>query len=153
MSAAIFNQPGYPYLQRFVQRVLAEHGEEIEFIVLFGSRVKDTWRRDSDFDVLIGLRVDDGKRFPERLAEFDGLVERQVEPFVYSRSEIQSMFEQRHTLLLEALADGWVLFDRGEWALRRAELETWRRENKAIRRERGWWLDPTLKPASPQSDL
>jgi len=127
-------------------------GEGLEFLVLFGSRVKDTWRRDSDFDVLIGLRVDDGKRFHQRLEEFDLFVERQVEPFVYSRNEIQSMFQQRHTLLLEALSDGWVLFDRGGWAILRAELEIWQQENKAIRRERGWWLDASLKPTSPKGE-
>jgi predicted nucleotidyltransferase len=152
LSVAISDQPGYPYLHRFVQRALEARGEELEFVVLFGSRVKDTWRRDSDFDVLIGLREDDGKRFHERLADFEGFMERQIEPFIYSRSEIQNLFEQRHTLLLEALADGWVLFDRGGWAVLRAELEAWQRDNKALRRPHGWWLDPSLKPDSGGSE-
>lgn len=112
MSVAISEQPGYPYLHRFVQR------------------------------------GDDGKRFHERLADFEDFIERQVEPFIYSRSEIQALFEQRHTLLLEALADGWALFDQGGWAALRAELEAWQRDRKAIRGSRGWWLDPTLKPAT-----
>lgn len=145
---AISDQPGYPYLHRFVQRVLEARGEDLEFLVLFGSRVKDTWRRDSDFDVLIGLRGDDGKRFPDRLADFEDFIERQIEPFIYSRSEIQRLFGQRHTLLLEALADGWVLFDRGGWAALRAELEAWQRDRKAIRGPRGWWLDASLKPVT-----
>jgi len=39
-----------------------------------------------------------------------------IEAFVYSKSEIQLMFETFYLTLLEALNDGIVIYDRGGWS-------------------------------------
>ena len=50
--------------------------------------------------------------------------------FQVSRSEWQQVFRTYHPLLLEALADGVVLWDRGEFAAMRAQFQHWQREGQ-----------------------
>ncbi len=124
MLEQLSDRPNIDCLQNFVNRALAENGDEIEFIVLFGSMAKGNWSHGSDYekiasplrDVLIGLRIDDNKRFIDRLYDYSLLSRGPIEAFVYSQSEIQLMFGQFHLTLLEALDHGIVLFDRGRWA-------------------------------------
>jgi len=112
------------HLQMFVQRLMEERGDEIEFIVLFGSRAKGEWSKGSDYDVMVGLRRDDGKRLIDRIYEFSLLSSGEVEPFPYSHSEWRRMFEEFHVLLLEALEYGIVSFDRGAFGeMKRIFLE------------------------------
>lgn len=104
-------------LQKFFKRVMEARGDELEFVVLFGSRAKGEWSKGSDYDVLIGLRADDGKPLTDRIYEFSllgGIGE--VEPFPYSSQEWRRMFKEFHTLLLEALNHGLIIFDRGVFA-------------------------------------
>lgn len=138
MCVPISEQPGYSYLAQFVERVLREKGEEIEFIVLYGSRAKGNWKPHSDFDLLIGLRIDDGKDFLSRLEDYWRLREKLVEPFVYSRSELAQMFAQFHGTLLEALDHGVVLFDRGQWACFQRQFQQWKEQGTVERVAVGW---------------
>lgn len=116
MLEQLSDRPNIECLRDFVNRVLVEKGDEIEFIVLYGSMAKGNWSLDSDYDVLIGLRIDDNKRFIDRLYDYSLMSRGPIEAFVYSKSEIQLMFETFHLTLLEALNDGIVIYDRGEWA-------------------------------------
>jgi len=125
-------------LQKFFQRVMEERGDEIEFIVLFGSRAKDEWSKGSDYDVLIGLRTDDGKCLIDRIYEFSLLSSGEVEPFPYSRSEWKRMFDGLHVLLLEALEDGIILFDRGAFAEMKEVFLKWRGAGVVIPTGSGW---------------
>jgi len=56
-------------LERFLEELLERRGEEVEFVVLFGSMARGDWSAGSDYDLLIGLRGDDGRRFIDRLGE------------------------------------------------------------------------------------
>lgn len=47
-----------PIIKRFLS-LLSPLREEIKFIYLFGSRTRDDWRPDSDYDILIVLRRKD----------------------------------------------------------------------------------------------
>lgn len=132
-----WDQPEADHLRRYVDRVLQERGEEVEFVVLFGSRARGDWTRGSDFDVLVGLRQDDGKRWVDRLVEWEA-TEGNVEVFPYARGEWQRMFEDRHLLLLDALEHGVVLWDRGSFKRMRATFRRWREEGLVVPWRSGW---------------
>src|SRR5438105_4695193 len=74
---------------------------------------RGNWSRDSDYDVLVGLRRADEKWLIERIGEFEALVEGNIQVFPYDRPAWERMFESFYPLLLEALEHGMILFDRG----------------------------------------
>ncbi len=47
------NRPHVEKLWEFVDRVLKQKGDEIEFSVLYGSMAKGNWSVGSDYDMLI----------------------------------------------------------------------------------------------------
>lgn len=132
------NRPRFEAFRRTIERIVAERGEEIAFLVLFGSMAKGTWLPYSDYDLLIGLKKDDGKRFIDRIGEFQRLLHTDADVFPYSRSEWQTMFHGFHLLMLEALDSGIALVDDGSFAQMRAQFEEWLREGVVQRRGRGW---------------
>jgi predicted nucleotidyltransferase len=132
------DRPRVSELRSYVERVLAAKGEEIEFMVLYGSMARGNWDRHSDFDLLIGLRGEDDKRFIDRLREFDEFDPGPVESFVYSRSEWEQMWRQLHLTLLECADYGIPLFDRGGWAKIQAEFAGYVRD-QVVEKLRGGW--------------
>lgn len=125
-------------LPEFLQRVMEERGDEIEFVVLFGSRAKGEWSKGSDYDVLIGLQTDDEKRLSDRIYEFSLLSEGEVEPFPYSYSEWRRMFKEFHVLLLEALNHGLIMYDRGAFTEMRKVFSKWREVGIVVPTGSGW---------------
>jgi predicted nucleotidyltransferase len=125
--------------------LLAPRRAELEFIVLFGSMARGDWSRGSDYDVLIGLCGDDGKRLLDRMAEFapssSGVA---IDVFPYSRSEWQRMFREYHPLLLEALEHGVVLWDRGAFAEMHATFRQWRQCGQVQPWRSGWKISAPL---------
>ena len=113
MPKTLSDLPRYEELERFLNKLLKEKGDEIEFVVLFGSMARGDWSQYSDYDLLIGLRREDGRRLIDRISEFDAFVEGEIDVFPYSRSEWRWMFKEYHPLLLEALEYGLILWDRG----------------------------------------
>ncbi len=135
--ARLSNRPRYEAFRQTVERIFAERGDQIPFMVLFGSMAKGNWLPYSDYDLLIGLNIDDGKRFIDRIGEFQQFVKTEADVFAYSRSEWQMMFEEYHPLMLEALDKGLVLVDDGSFACMRQQFEQWMRTGIVQRRERG----------------
>jgi predicted nucleotidyltransferase len=135
---ALSDRPEVEKLERFLERLLEQRGEELEFVILFGSMARGDWSRGSDYDILIGLRGDDGKRLIDRMAEFSPLVEGNIEVFPYSRSEWRRMVEGFHPLLLEALEYGVVLWDRGAFAEMRGVFRQWRESGLVTPWGLGW---------------
>jgi hypothetical protein len=125
-----------------VDAALAQRGEEIEFIVLYGSMARGDWSIGSDFDLLIGLRIDDGKRFLDRVYEYEQIAPGPIEPFVYSRSEWEGMWDRLHLTLLEAADYGIPLFDRGAWAGIRDQFARYLAAGVIERRPGGWQRYP-----------
>ena len=123
---ALSDRPEAEKFAAFLSALLAQRSAELEFIVLFGSMARGDWSRGSDYDVLIGLCGDDGKRLLDRMAEFAPLGGIAIDVFPYSRSEWQRMFQIYHPLLLEALEHGVVLWDRGAFAEMHATFRQWR---------------------------
>lgn len=130
--------PDMDALNRFVDQLLAERGADLEFIVLFGSRARGDWSPGSDYDLLIGLCVEDERRLLDRMAAFSPRQLFDVEAFPYSRSEWRQMFEQYHPLLLEAMEDGVILWDRGSFAAMREQFHDYKREGPVEPWRNGW---------------
>lgn len=140
MLKALSDRPEDEKLKRVLQRLLLR-SEELEFIVLFGSMARGDWSQGSDYDLLLGLRGEDGQRWIDRLAEFSREVEGNVEVFPYSRPEWQRMFEEFHLLLLEALEHGVVLWDRGGFAEMRTAFRQWRASGRVVPWRSGWKIN------------
>jgi predicted nucleotidyltransferase len=138
LPETLLAHPEAENLKKFVERVLSERGDEIAFIVVFGSAAKGNWTVRSDLDVFIGLSVDDGLRLIDRIGQFADLAEGNLEVFPYARSEWKRMFDSLHPLLLEVLEDGIVLFDKGDFAAMREIFRKWRSDGLVIRNQFGW---------------
>ncbi len=146
LLAHLSDRPEVDKLARFLHALLEQRGDELAFVVLFGSMARGDWSLGSDYDVLIGLRTDDGKRFIDRMGEFAALAEGDIEVFPYSHAEWQHMWRIRHPLLLEALEDGLVLWDTGAFAAMREKFRRLRASGASQHWRTGWKLDDTAEP-------
>lgn len=115
-----------------------QRGDDPAFVVLFGSRARGDWGPGSDYDLLVGLAGEDPRRMIDRMADFEPAGPLPLEVFPYARPEWEAMFRSDHPLLLEALAEGVVLFDRGDFARMRSEFRRACREGRLQRLPRGW---------------
>ena len=138
MLQALSDRPEAEKFAAFLDALLAQRSAELEFIVLFGSMARGDWSRGSDYDVLIGLCGEDGKRLLDRMAEFVPSSGVAIDVFPYSRSEWQRMFQAYHPLLLEALEHGVLLWDRGAFAEMRATFRQWRQRGQVQPWRSGW---------------
>ncbi len=139
LPAALSEHPEKAAVEKFLQRLFAEHGDQIAFVVLFGSVAKGTWTVRSDVDVFVGLSVDDGKRLIDRMAEFTAW-EGNIEVFPYARSEWECMVAQKHPLLLAVLEDGIPIFDNGAFASLRELYREWRAQGLVTPTPWGWQI-------------
>lgn len=114
------------------------HGVEIEFIVLFGSRARGDALEESDYDLLIGLRSDDALRLTDRIGVYQDLVSGKVQVLPYPVSELRQMLDDRNGLVLNALADGIPLYDRGAWEKLREEFRSHLQRGTLVRFPGGW---------------
>jgi predicted nucleotidyltransferase len=80
----------------YLDELLTQHRDELAFVALFGSMAQGNWSYGGDYDVLIGLHDDNGKRLLDRVAEFTPSVALNVDVFPYSRSKWQRMFHDFH---------------------------------------------------------
>ena len=142
MLRELSDRPDIERLERFLPRVLDERREELEFVVLFGSMARGNWSRGSDYDVLIGLREDDGKRFIDRIGEFEALADGNIDVLPYSRSEWERMAESRALILLEALEHGITLWDRGGFARLKQRFREWHAAGLVTPSGNGWRITP-----------
>ncbi|GBD08187.1 hypothetical protein HRbin22_00420 [Candidatus Thermoflexus japonica] len=107
----MWNLPsGLPDQERFertVQRLLQERGEEIEFLVLFGSIARGdcSWR--SDDDLLLGLREADGLRLIDRILHFTPLTPGgRVSPQRYTGERFSAIRAHRATCAIASSREG-----------------------------------------------
>lgn len=143
---ALSDRPEIDTLRRFLKNVLNQRRGELEFVVLFGSMARGDWSRGSDYDVFIGLRIDDQKRLLDRMGDYDALIDGNIEVFPYGQSEWKRMFEDRSAFFLEALHHGVVLFDRGAFADMRALFQRWVEADLVKRSSHGWQIRWDVSP-------
>lgn len=138
MLKALSDDPEREQLERVLGHLSKQRGSDIEFVVLFGSRARGDWSLGSDFDLLLGLKGNDGQRLVDRIGEFSPPIPANVDLFPYSRAEWQRMFADRHPLLLEALEHGVVLRDDGAFAAMQKTFREWRRTGHVMPWRMGW---------------
>lgn len=138
LPEALSAHPEFENLVAFMERLMCERNEEIAFVVVFGSAAKGNWTVRSDIDVFVGLNHDDGLRLIDRIGQFAELAQGNLEIFPYARSQWQRMFETFNPLLLDALEDGIVLLDNGEFAAMREIFHRWRSQGLILRTNAGW---------------
>ena len=143
------NRPNLDKLETYLRRLRAELGDDLDFVVLYGSMARGDFSLSSDFDLLIGLRADDGLGFLARLDRFFALNPGGIQPFPYTSSELSLMESNLHLTLLEACADGVILEDSGTFAAMRERHDALVRDG-AIERlpdRRGWRARPGRRAA------
>lgn len=114
------------------------HAESVEFVVLFGSRARGDAMVDSDYDLVVGLRHEDRRRFVQRIGVYQDTETGRCDVFPYTPSELDLMERDHNELLLEALADGAALFDRGAWRRLRGRFQE-RLDTGLLRRSSIGW--------------
>jgi len=97
----------------FAEKVMKER-EEVVSIVLFGSRARGDYTAYSDYDVLVVVSHSE-ERFIDRPLRYLEYSEEPLELFIYTTSEVETMFDDANVLILDALRDGVVLYDKGFW--------------------------------------
>jgi len=142
--------PEFDNLKAFVERLVRERGDEIAFVVVFGSAAKGNWTVQSDIDVFVGLNRDDGLRLVDRIGQFAELAQGNLEIFPYARSQWRRMFETFNPILLDALEDGIILVDDGEFAAMRETFRRWRAQGLVSRTEVGWRISLKENSAANQ---
>jgi len=132
-----------------VEKILAEKGEKIVSIILFGSMAKGTYTKHSDYDLLL---IVSGEKlsFKERLYEYSKPSNGWVEALAYTREEAKAMLESFNPLILDALKDGKVIYDRGFWKQLKNIFEKLLAKGIITPKESGWTIRrEKLKTGSP----
>lgn len=116
MWDVLADRPHLDLLRTFFDHLMLVNGEHVDFVVLYGSYARGDWCSASDYDVLIGLRHNEpGRQIDDREHAFDAFNEGGVKTLSFTPSDLEKMRAGLHTVLLAALRDGIVLYDRGTW--------------------------------------
>ena len=80
---------------------------DIESVILFGSRVKGTYKKDSDYDFIIVSNDFKGIRFTDRISKIYPYwkYNDSIEPFCYTTEEFNKLKKQI-TIVREAVREG-----------------------------------------------
>lgn len=130
--------PNHPPLSGYIEWLWASRGPDIEFIVLFGSRARGDAVEGSDYDILVGLRTQDGLRLTDRIGLLQDELTGKVQVLPYPVAEVRRMLDDRNGLVLNALADGIPLYDHGAWGSLVADFRACQ-DRGMIRRFPGGW--------------
>jgi len=129
--------PRFNSLKGFVEAILKQKGDRILSIILFGSMAKGNYTKYSDHDLLV-LVSHEELSFKDRLYEYSLASDGWVEPLVYTREEVKSMLGSLHPLILDALKDGLVIYDRGLWNSLKAKFNKLLKGGAITPKEEGW---------------
>lgn len=129
--------PRLDSLKKYLERLFEEEADRIVSIVLFGSMAKGTCTTHSDYDLLIIVSRED-LSLKDRLYKYSRYSDGWVEPFTYTIEEVEEMFEDRNPLILDALKDGIILYDRGFWKNLRERFEKLLESGAVAPKKDGW---------------
>lgn len=132
------DRPRLESLQAFLEALFAARGDDVAFVVLYGSMARGDWSRSSDFDVLVGLLQDPQARLIDRLGTFGELSDGWVEALPYTLHQVERMFRSFNLVVLAALRDGVVLYDRGAWRALQERFQSLRSKGLLTQEHRGW---------------
>ncbi len=130
--------PRFSSLESFVNALLKEEHGNVSSIVLFGSMAKGTYNIYSDFDLIVVVRKEE-LPFKDRPLKYSKYSDGWVEAFVYTREEVEYMFREFNTLILEALKDGIIIYDDGFWSKLQSRFKELM-EKGIIRPKKNGWI-------------
>jgi len=122
------------------------HGENVAFVVLYGSRARGDAKRHSDYDLLIGLRSESSTSFLDRLFEFSQFEYPRVEAKPFTPSEIEDLWMHYARTLLDAMYEGVVLLDSENWSVLRKRYDDAVQNGILERRGTMWVWHRELEP-------
>ncbi|MHA1713323.1 MAG: nucleotidyltransferase domain-containing protein [Candidatus Ranarchaeia archaeon] len=125
-------------IKHFVEQLLTEM--PIEVVILFGSLAKhqEGWGSDIDLLIIGGHADQDWFTRQSRVYTLSG---GGFDIFVYTRQEIQEMLQNYHLIILEALADGIILYDPQKLGLElKNQVQKWEKEGHLVRLINGWQI-------------
>jgi len=131
-----------------VEALLKQKEDKIVSIALFGSMAKGNYTKYSDHDILIIVSHEE-LDFKDRLYEYSTLSDGWVEPFVYTKGEIESMLKDYNPLILDSLKDGIAIYDEGLWNSLKAKFGEMLKKGIIAPRQNGWIIKTPRKSQTP----
>ncbi|NPA70037.1 MAG: nucleotidyltransferase domain-containing protein [Crenarchaeota archaeon] len=125
-------------LLKIVEKILKLEGNNLESIILFGSRARGDYLSDSDFDILIILRECKDRVIDRPLKYYEVISNMPIDLFVYTVDEFEKMYKDGNCLVFDILYEGVVLYDRGFFTKMRERFMKMLRDGKIERLENGW---------------
>ena len=125
-------------LLKIVEKILKLEGNNLESIILFGSRARGDYLSDSDFDILIILRECKDRVIDRPLKYYEVISNMPIDLFVYTVDEFEKMYKDGNCLVFDILYEGVVLYDRGFFTKMRKRFMKMLRDGKIERLENGW---------------
>ena len=132
--------PRLASLEKYLNELFKEKGDCIVSIILFGSMARGDYTRYSDYDLLI-IISSDKHSFKDRLLEFSKFSDGWVEPLVYTEEEAAQMFRDFNLLILDALKDGIVIYDKGFWSKLKESFNALLKKGVIAPKTCGWRID------------
>ena len=120
-----------------MKALLKEKSEKIVSIILFGSMAKGNYTIYSDYDLLLIVSYE-SLDFKNRLYEYSKFSNGWVEIFPYTMDEANFMFKNFNPLILDALKDGIIIYDKGFWKKLKKEFKKLIKQKTLISKENGW---------------
>ncbi|MEJ2279220.1 MAG: nucleotidyltransferase domain-containing protein [Candidatus Lokiarchaeota archaeon] len=102
--------PKWENLTKFLQNFYSNYSAE--FILLFGSSAKGNFNYKSDIDLLIVSNSIEGNYF-EKLKKMFDISPGGIDLYIYSLEDFDRMVREFHSITLEALSEGILLYDKG----------------------------------------
>jgi len=109
---------------------------------------KGNYTKYSDHDILIIVSHEE-LAFKDRLYEYSTLSDGWVEPFVYTKGEIESMLKDYNPLILDSLKDGITIYDEGLWNSLKAKFDEMLKKGIIAPRQNGWIIKTPRKSQTP----
>jgi len=125
-------------LSKIVKKILELEGDNLESIILFGSRARGDYLSDSDFDILIILKECKDRMIDRPLKYYEVISSMPIDLSVYTVNEFEKMYKDGNCLVLDILYEGVVLYDRGFFAKMRERFMKMLRDGKIERLKDGW---------------
>lgn len=132
------NHPKIKNLREFCKKFFELYSAD--FIILFGSAAKGTYNYRSDLDILIVTDSLSDNYF-ERLYSMQEITPGAIDFFVYGSTEFKKMVTELHSIALEALATGKIIYDKGNGEKYKKHIDTLIIQNKIQKLENGWKIN------------
>ena len=136
LSSLLNNYPHTIDIIEFWEQIV--ENEKPLAIILFGSLVKREYTQYSDADILLifeNLPEDIRARFLKIYKYSKGI----VQPRSYTLEEIKKLIEEGNTFIIEALEEGWILYDTGIAIILNQLVEN-TKQNLNLKRIKDGWI-------------